>query len=160
MASLPDDVLRTSFEVNFFGHQNVARAAAAYLRAQALGGALLFNVSKQAVNPGRGFGAYGTSKAALLALVRQYALELGVAGVRVNALNPDRIRSGLLSAAMITERAKARGVNEDAYMAGNLLGEEVVVEDVAQAFVFAALLEKTTGAVIPVDGGNVAAMMR
>jgi rhamnose utilization protein RhaD (predicted bifunctional aldolase and dehydrogenase)/NAD(P)-dependent dehydrogenase (short-subunit alcohol dehydrogenase family) len=160
MANLPDDLLRTSFEVNFFGHQNVARAAVASLRAQDMGGVLLFNVSKQAVNPGQGFGAYGTAKAALLALVRQYALELGPEGVRVNALNPDRIRSGLLSPAMVAERAKARGVSEAAYMAGNLLGAEVVAEDVAQAFVFAALLEKTTGAVIPVDGGNVASMMR
>jgi NAD(P)-dependent dehydrogenase (short-subunit alcohol dehydrogenase family) len=138
----------------------VARAAVAILRAQGVGGVLLFNVSKQAVNPGQGFGAYGASKAALLALVRQYALELGGEGVRVNAVNPDRIRSGLLSPAMVAERAKARGVSEDAYMAGNLLGAEVVAEDVAQAFVFAALLGKTTGAVIPVDGGNVAAMLR
>jgi NAD(P)-dependent dehydrogenase (short-subunit alcohol dehydrogenase family) len=120
----------------------------------------LFNVSKQAVNPGPGFGAYGASKAALLALMRQYALELGAEGVRVNAVNPDRIRSGLLTPAMVAERAKARGVGEADYMAGNLLRAEVLAEDVAQAFVFAALLKKTTGAVIPVDGGNVAAMMR
>jgi rhamnose utilization protein RhaD (predicted bifunctional aldolase and dehydrogenase)/NAD(P)-dependent dehydrogenase (short-subunit alcohol dehydrogenase family) len=160
MAELPDEALRSSFEVNFFGQQNVARAAVARLRAQGLGGALLFNVSKQAVNPGPGFGAYGASKAALLAMVRQYALELGDDGVRVNAVNPDRIRSGLLTPAMVTARAKARGVSEDDYMAGNLLRAEVTADDVAQAFVFAARLEKTTGAVIPVDGGNVAAMMR
>ncbi|HEY2481996.1 MAG TPA: bifunctional aldolase/short-chain dehydrogenase [Caulobacteraceae bacterium] len=160
MAELPDEALRSSFEVNLFGQQNVARAAVARLRAQALGGVLLFNVSKQAVNPGRGFGAYGTSKAALLALVRQYALELGAEGVRVNALNPDRIRSGLLTPGMVAARAQARGVSEADYLAGNLLRAEVTAEDVAQAFVFAARLEKTTGAVIPVDGGNVAAMMR
>jgi enoyl-[acyl-carrier-protein] reductase (NADH) len=51
-------------------------------------------------------------------------------------------------------------VDEAAYMAGNLLGQEVTAADVGQAFVFAALMEKTTGAVITVDGGNVAAMMR
>jgi hypothetical protein len=45
-------------------------------------------------------------------------------------------------------------------MSGNLLGREVLAEDVAQAFVFAALMPKTTGAIIPVDGGNVAAMLR
>ena len=64
------------------------------MKQQKLGGVLLFNVSKQAVNPGPNFGAYGASKAALLALVRQYALEHGEDGIRANALNPDRIRSG------------------------------------------------------------------
>ena len=160
MAELPDEALRSSFEVNVFGQQNVARAAVARFRAQGLGGVLLFNVSKQAVNPGPGFGAYGASKAALLAMVRQYALELGSEGVRVNALNPDRIRSGLLTPEMVSARAQARGVSEAEYMAGNLLRAEVTADDVADAFVFAARLEKTTGAVIPVDGGNVAAMMR
>jgi rhamnose utilization protein RhaD (predicted bifunctional aldolase and dehydrogenase)/NAD(P)-dependent dehydrogenase (short-subunit alcohol dehydrogenase family) len=160
MAQISDEALRASFELNFHAHQSVARAALKRLTAQRLGGVLLFNVSKQAVNPGPDFGAYGTSKAALLALVRQYALEHGAEGVRVNALNPDRIRSGLLTNEMIASRAASRGVNEADYMAGNLLRAEVTAEDVAQAFVFAALMEKTTGAVITVDGGNVPAMMR
>jgi NAD(P)-dependent dehydrogenase (short-subunit alcohol dehydrogenase family) len=125
-----------------------------------LGGQLLFNVSKQALNPGPGFGAYGTSKAALLALVRQYALEEGGAGIRVNAINADRIRSGLLTDAMIRERSAARGLSEVDYMGGNLLGAEVRAEDVAEAFVALARLERTTGALLTVDGGNVAAMVR
>ena len=160
MAELDDEVLRRSFELNFFAHQAVAQAAARVFRAQAMGGVLLFNVSKQAVNPGPDFGAYGTSKAALLALVRQYALELGPQGVRCNGVNADRIRSGLLTEEMIQARSAARGLTPEAYMAGNLLGEEVTAEDVAQAFVFAALMRKTTGALLPVDGGNVAAMLR
>jgi rhamnose utilization protein RhaD (predicted bifunctional aldolase and dehydrogenase)/NAD(P)-dependent dehydrogenase (short-subunit alcohol dehydrogenase family) len=160
MATLADADLRSSFEVNFFGHQNVAQAAVRILRAQGLGGTLLFNVSKQALNPGPDFGAYGTSKAGLMALMRQYALEHGAEGIRANAVNPDRIRSGLLTETMIEARAAARGVDPAAYMAGNLLGEEVTADDVAQAFVFAALMRRTTGAVITVDGGNVAAMVR
>ena len=160
MADLDDQVLRKSFELNFFGHQAVAKAAVRVLRDQAMGGALLFNVSKQAINPGPDFGSYGTSKAALLALVRQYALEHGGDGIRCNAVNPDRIRSGLLTEEMIRSRSASRGVSDEAYMSGNLLGREVLAADVAQAFVFAALLTKTTGAVIPVDGGNVAAMLR
>ncbi|HEY1559638.1 MAG TPA: bifunctional aldolase/short-chain dehydrogenase [Caulobacteraceae bacterium] len=160
MAQLSEADLRRSFDINFFSHQAVAKAASACFVAQNTGGALLFNVSKQALNPGAGFGAYGLAKSALLALVRQYALELGAWGVRVNALNPDRIRSGLLTPTMISARAEARGLSEEVYMAGNLLGVEVTAEDVAQAFVFSALMEKTTGAVIPVDGGNVAAMPR
>jgi rhamnose utilization protein RhaD (predicted bifunctional aldolase and dehydrogenase)/NAD(P)-dependent dehydrogenase (short-subunit alcohol dehydrogenase family) len=160
IAELDPRVLRASFDLNFFAHQAVAQAAIRVFRAQGIGGVLLFNASKQAVNPGSDFGAYGAPKAALLALVRQYALEHGADGVRVNAVNPDRIRSGLLSDEMIASRSAARGVSEDAYMAGNLLGQEVTAADVGQAFVFASLLEKTTGAIIPVDGGNVAAMLR
>ncbi len=121
---------------------------------------MLFNVSKQALNPGPNFGAYGISKAALLAMMRQYAIEEGAAGVRVNAVNADRIRSGLLDGAMIRERAAARGVSEEVYMAGNLLGAEVRARDVAEAFVALAKLERTTGAVLTVDGGNGAAMVR
>ncbi len=160
MAEIPDAVLRNSFELNFFAHQTVGRIAVRMLRAQGFGGVLLFNVSKQAVNPGADFGAYGTSKAALLALVRQYALEHGGDGIRVNAVNADRIRSGLLSPDLIASRAAARGISEDAYLSGNLLGQEVRAEDVADAFVASALLERTTGNVVTVDGGNVAAMMR
>jgi rhamnose utilization protein RhaD (predicted bifunctional aldolase and dehydrogenase)/NAD(P)-dependent dehydrogenase (short-subunit alcohol dehydrogenase family) len=173
MADLSDADLRASFELNFFAHQRVAQAALALFRAQdaqpdgpasspsqRLGGQLLFNVSKQALNPGPGFGAYGTSKAALLALVRQYALEEGAAGIRVNAINADRIRSGLLTEAMIHERAAARGLSEAEYMGGNLLGAEVRAEDVAEAFVALARMERTTGALLTVDGGNVAAMVR
>ena len=160
MAEFDDDVLRRSFELNFFAHQTVARAAVRIMRLQGQGGVLLFNVSKQAINPGAAFGAYGTSKAALLALLRQYALEHGAEGIRVNGINPDRIRSGLLSPAMIQERAAARGVDEETYLRGNLLQREVRAEDVAQAFVASALLERTTGNIITVDGGNVAAMLR
>lgn len=161
IASLPDADLRACFELNFFAHQSVAQAAVAVFAAQApLGGQLLFNVSKQALNPGADFGAYGTSKAALLALMRQYALEQGPAGIRVNAINADRIRTGLLNDTMIRERSRARGLSEKAYMAGNLLGEEVRAVDVADAFVALALMQRTTGAVLTVDGGNVAAMVR
>ncbi|KAF0654501.1 short chain dehydrogenase [Cyanobium sp. Copco_Reservoir_LC18] len=169
MATLADADLRASFELNFFAHQNVAQAALALFRAQdrpegggrpVLGGQLLFNVSKQALNPGPNFGAYGISKAALLALVRQYALEEGEAAVRVNAINADRIRSGLLDDTMIKARSAARGLSEELYMAGNLLGAEVRASDVADAFVALARMERTTGAVLTVDGGNVAAMVR
>jgi NAD(P)-dependent dehydrogenase (short-subunit alcohol dehydrogenase family) len=82
IADMPEEVLRQSFELNFFGHQSMAQAALRILRQQGLGGVLLFNVSKQAINPGTNFGAYGTAKAALLALVRQYALEHGPDALR------------------------------------------------------------------------------
>jgi len=153
-------VLRQSFELNFYGHQRVAQAAVRIMRAQGIGGCLLFNVSKQAVSPGPDFGPYGLPKAATLFLVRQYALDHGRDGIRANAVNADRIRSGLLTQDFLAERAKARGVSEEEYLKGNLLRREVTAEDVAQAFLHQALQLKTTGDVSTVDGGNIAAAMR
>ena len=160
IGDISDRELRESFELNFFAHQSVAQCALAIMRAQKTGGVLLFNASKQAVNPGANFGAYGLPKAATMALCRQYALEYGAEGIRANAVNADRIRSGLLTGGMIEARSKARGVSEDTYMRGNLLKREVTAEDVAAAFVDLALARKTTGAVLTVDGGNIAAALR
>jgi rhamnose utilization protein RhaD (predicted bifunctional aldolase and dehydrogenase)/NAD(P)-dependent dehydrogenase (short-subunit alcohol dehydrogenase family) len=160
MGEVDDATLRRSFELNFFAHQCIAQNAVRIMLAQGTGGALLFNVSKQAVNPGANFGPYGIPKAATLFLVRQYALEYGSAGIRANAVNADRVRSGLLTPALIATRASARGLTEHDYMAGNLLGREVTAEDVAQAFLYHALALKTTGDVTTVDGGNIAAALR
>ncbi|HEY3637581.1 MAG TPA: bifunctional aldolase/short-chain dehydrogenase, partial [Rhizomicrobium sp.] len=115
-------VLRESFELNFFAHQNVAQNAVRIMQAQGTGGCLLFNTSKQAVNPGRDFGPYGLPKASTLFLMKQYALDHGREGIRANAVNADRIRSGLLTDDMIAARSKARGVAEADYMSANLLG--------------------------------------
>ena len=160
IGEVDEAVLRQSFELNFYGHQRVAQAAVGIMRAQGTGGCLLFNVSKQAVNPGPDFGPYGLPKAATLFLVRQYAVDYGSEGIRANAVNADRIRSGLLTEEMIASRSKARGVSEDGYMRGNLLGREVAAEDVAQAFLAQALALKTTADVTTVDGGNIAAALR
>jgi len=160
IGEVDEAVLRKSFELNFYGHQRVAQAAVKIMLAQGTGGCLLFNVSKQAVNPGPNFGPYGVPKAALLALMRQYALDYGGDGIRANAVNADRIRSGLLTSDMIASRAKARGLSEKDYMSGNLLGREVTADDVAQAFLHQALALKTTADVTTVDGGNIAAAMR
>jgi rhamnose utilization protein RhaD (predicted bifunctional aldolase and dehydrogenase)/NAD(P)-dependent dehydrogenase (short-subunit alcohol dehydrogenase family) len=160
IGEVDEDILAKSFELNFYGHQRVAQAAVRIMRAQGTGGCLLFNISKQAVNPGPNFGPYGIPKAAALALMRQYALDYGADGIRANAVNADRIRSGLLTPDMIASRSKARGLSEKEYMSGNLLGREVTAEDVAQAFLHHALALKTTADVTTVDGGNIAAAMR
>lgn len=160
IGDVDEKVLRESFELNFWAHQSVAQNAVRVMRAQELGGCLLFNASKQAVNPGLDFGPYGLPKAATLFLSRQYALDHGGDAIRSNAVNADRIRSGLLTDQMIAERSKKRGLSEADYMGGNLLGLEVTAADVAQAFVSLAKATKTTGAVITVDGGNIAAALR
>ena len=160
IGEVEDAVLRQSFELNFWAHQSVAQNAVRIMKAQNLGGCLLFNASKQAVNPGADFGPYGLPKAATMFLSRQYALDYGGEGIRSNAVNADRIRSNLLTDEMIAQRSKARGLSEADYMGGNLLGLEVTADDVAQAFVSLAKASKTTGAVVTVDGGNIAAALR
>lgn len=160
IGEVEDSSLRESFELNFFAHQSVAQNAVRVMLAQGMGGTLLFNVSKQAVNPGADFGPYGLPKAATLFLARQYALDYGRDGIRSNVVNADHIRSGMLTSELIAARAKARGLSESEYMAGNLLGVEVTVADVAQAFVHQALQTKSTANVTTVDGGNIAAALR
>jgi rhamnose utilization protein RhaD (predicted bifunctional aldolase and dehydrogenase)/NAD(P)-dependent dehydrogenase (short-subunit alcohol dehydrogenase family) len=160
IGEVSDAVLRESFELNFFAHQSVAQQAVKIMLAQGTGGCLLFNVSKQAVNPGPNFGPYGMPKAATLALMRQYALEYGAQGIRSNAVNADGIRGGLLTREMIADRAAAYGVSETAYMSRNLLAREVTAADVAAAFIDLALARNTTASIATVDGGNIASAPR
>jgi len=160
MIEVSDELFEKAFALNFWGHHYIARTATRIMKAQRTGGALVFNVSKQAVNPGPDFGPYGTSKAALMALMRQYAVEHGADGITSNAVNADRIRTGLMTDQMVEERSRARGITPEAYMRGNLVHREVAAKDVAEAFVHLAKARASTGAVITVDGGNVAAMMR
>ena len=160
IAEVSDDDLRASFEINFFAHQSIAQAAVACLKRQGTGGAVLFNASKAAVNPGPMFGPYTVPKIALIGLMRQYASEHGRDGIRFNAVNPDRVRTPLLNDELIEQRAEARGISVDDYLRGNLLSVEIRAEDVAQAFVQLALADRTSGTMFPVDGGNIAAAPR
>jgi len=160
IGEIDDNVLRQSFEDNFFSHQNCASEAIKIMKKQNINGCLLFNISKQSVNPGKNFGPYGLPKSALLSLCKQYAVDYGSYGIRSNGVNADRIRSGLMNDKMIRTRAKARSISTDDYMRGNLLLNEVKAEDVAKAFFHLATSKKTTGAVLTVDGGNIAASLR
>jgi rhamnose utilization protein RhaD (predicted bifunctional aldolase and dehydrogenase)/NAD(P)-dependent dehydrogenase (short-subunit alcohol dehydrogenase family) len=155
-----DAALRASVELNMLAHNTVARAAAGVMLAQGRGGCLLFNASKAAFNPGPGFGPYAVAKAALVALVRQYAIDLGQSGIRANAINADRIRTNLFGGGVLESRAKARGLSVEAYFRANLLEREVTAVDVADAFAWLATARATTGCVIPVDGGNASAFPR
>ncbi|PIQ96183.1 MAG: bifunctional aldolase/short-chain dehydrogenase [Nitrospinae bacterium CG11_big_fil_rev_8_21_14_0_20_56_8] len=152
--------LRASFELNFFAHQAVASRAVKIFLAQGTEGVLLFNASKAAFNPGPHFGPYALPKAAVVALMKQYALDYGKEGIRSNAINADRIRTGIFSDEVIEKRAAARGLTPDDYFKANLLGQEVYDTDVAQGFLDLALAAKTTGSVLTIDGGNIAASPR
>jgi rhamnose utilization protein RhaD (predicted bifunctional aldolase and dehydrogenase)/NAD(P)-dependent dehydrogenase (short-subunit alcohol dehydrogenase family) len=152
--------LRASFELNFFAHQVLASEALRLFLIQKTGGVLLFNASKAAFNPGKHFGPYALPKAAVVALTKQYALDYGSYGIRANAINADRIRTALFSEDVLKERATARGLSPDDYFKNNLLQQEVYDTDVAQGFLHLALAEKTTGSILTIDGGNIAASPR
>jgi rhamnose utilization protein RhaD (predicted bifunctional aldolase and dehydrogenase)/NAD(P)-dependent dehydrogenase (short-subunit alcohol dehydrogenase family) len=160
MAEVDPAELRASFELNFFAHQLVAAEAVRVFRRQGTGGQLLFNASKSAFNPGPNLGPYTLPKAAVVALMKQYALDYAELGVRSNAVNADRVPTALFGEGVLEQRAAARGVSVDEYLSGNLLHRPVRAEDVADAFVMLARAERTTGAVLPVDGGNIAASPR
>ncbi len=152
--------LKASFELNFFAHLNLSKEVSKVLINQSIGGKILFNVSKQAVNPGKNFGAYGLPKATLMFLLKQLALELGQFNISVNGINADKIRSGLLTPKMIKSRSKNRGIDENKYMSGNLLSKEVEAKHVAKGFLSLAMSERTSAHVLTIDGGNIEASLR
>jgi rhamnose utilization protein RhaD (predicted bifunctional aldolase and dehydrogenase)/NAD(P)-dependent dehydrogenase (short-subunit alcohol dehydrogenase family) len=153
-------LLRASLETNLLAHNHVARAALDVMKAQGRGGSILFNASKAAFNPGPRFGPYAVAKAALVALMRQYAIDAARWGVRANAVNADRVRTGLFAHGVAESRALARGLPVEAYFRSNLLEREVLADDVADAFVYLAGARSTTGCVVTVDGGNASAFPR
>ncbi|HYC93715.1 MAG TPA: bifunctional rhamnulose-1-phosphate aldolase/short-chain dehydrogenase [Thermoanaerobaculia bacterium] len=150
-----------AFAVNARGHFLVARAAIRVMKEQGLGGSIVFNASKNVTAPGKEFGAYSVSKAAEAQLCRIVALEGGEHGIRANMLNPDAIFGGsrFWSEEMRSMRAQAYGVDTsrlpEFYRNRTLLKVEVTADDVAEAALFLAgpRSAKTTGAMLPVDGG-------
>ena len=100
--------------------------------------------------------------------MRLLAAELGPHGIRVNGVNPDAVvkGSGIFSGQWLEERAEAYGVEpEDLgrfYAGRTLLGEEVLPEHVADGVhaLVAGGLDRTTGHIIPVDGGVGPAFLR
>ena len=154
------DKLRESFELNFFSHFNLSKEFSKVIINQSVGGKILFNVSKQAVNPGKNFGAYGLPKATLMFFLKQLALELGEHNISVNGINADKIRSGLLTSKLIKARSKSRGIDEKKYMTNNLLAKEVEAKHVAEGFLSLALANRTSAHILTIDGGNIEASLR
>jgi rhamnulose-1-phosphate aldolase/alcohol dehydrogenase len=150
-----------SFAVNSRGHFLVARSALQVMKRQGTGGSIVFNASKNVTAPGKEFGAYSVSKAAEAQLCRIVALEGGEFGIRANMLNPDAIfgDSRFWSDEMRTMRAQNYGIDAAGlpgfYRNRTLLKTEVTAADVAEAALFLASARsaKTTGAMLPVDGG-------
>jgi rhamnulose-1-phosphate aldolase/alcohol dehydrogenase len=161
LASMRLEDWQRSLAVNATGHFLVTRAALRLMHAQATGGSLVYIASKNVTSPGADFGAYSAAKAAEAQLARIAAIEGGPYGIRANIVNPDAIFEGsnLFNAELRSRRAAAHGVApdqlEEFYRQRNLLKTRVLADDVAQAALFLASAQssKTTGAMIPVDGG-------
>jgi rhamnulose-1-phosphate aldolase/alcohol dehydrogenase len=142
---------------SFLASQAFARQA----EVQGRGGDIVYIVSKNAVYAGPDNVAYGSAKAAQLHQSRLLAAELAPLGIRVNAINPDAVIQGsrIFEGAWGDDRAAKYGVPREKlgefYAQRSLLKEEVLPEHVADACfaLVGGLLPRTTGAVIPVDGG-------
>ena len=152
---------QASLAVNATGHFLVAREAVGILRDQGLGGSLVFIATKNVTAPGQDIGAYSAAKAAEAQLARVLAIENGAYGIRSNMINPDAIfrDSKLWSPRIREERAQAHGIPveqvEEFYRQRTLLKTSVTAEDVAEAALYLAgdRALKTTGTMLPVDGG-------
>lgn len=146
----------------------VSREAARVMKAQAMGGDIVYIVSKNAVFAGPNNVAYGATKADQAHQVRLLAAELGPDGVRVNGVNPDAVvrGSGIFASGWGAQRAAVYGVPEEKlgeyYASRTLLKREVLPEHVANAvFVLTGPeLSHTTGLLVPVDAGVAAAFLR
>jgi rhamnulose-1-phosphate aldolase/alcohol dehydrogenase len=146
----------------------VSREAARVLRAQGMGGDIVYIASKNSVFAGPNNVAYGAAKADQAHQVRLLAAELGEYGIRVNGVNPDAVvrGSGIFAGGWGAQRAAVYGVEEsklgEFYAQRTLLKREVLPEHIANAvFVLTAgELSHTTGLHIPVDAGVAAAFLR
>ncbi len=146
----------------------VSREAARVMIEQRIGGDIVYVVSKNALVAGPANIAYGAAKADQLHQVRLLAAELGEHHIRVNGVNPDGVvrGSGIFSGDWLEQRSAAHGVRPDDlgtyYASRTLLGREVLPEHVADAVAMLCgpTLSRTTGLVVPVDGGLAAAFQR
>ncbi len=146
----------------------VAREAARTMKAQGMGGDIIYICSKNSVFAGPDNVAYGAAKADQAHQVRLLAAELGELGIRVNGINPDGVvrGSGIFAGGWGAQRAAVYGVPEEElgafYAQRTLLKREVLPQHVAAAVVAltAGDLPLTTGLHIPVDAGVAAAFLR
>jgi rhamnose utilization protein RhaD (predicted bifunctional aldolase and dehydrogenase)/NAD(P)-dependent dehydrogenase (short-subunit alcohol dehydrogenase family) len=161
-ASRPIAALSTAewtkvMRVNLDSNMALMNAAHPLLKLSPRGGRAVVIGSKNVPAPGPGAGAYSSSKAALTQLARVAALEWGADGIRINVLHPNAVfDTGIWTEEVLQQRALNYGLTVEQYKTNNVLHVEVTSRDVAElaAEMCGALFAKTTGAQLPVDGGN------
>ena len=148
---------RSTMAVNVEASLLVMQACHGLMKASPRGGRIVVIGSKNVPAPGPGAAAYSASKAALNQLARVAALEWGKDGIRINSLHPNAVYdTALWTDEVLAARAKAYNLSVEQYKRNNLLRTEVASKDVAElaAELCGPLFAKTTGAQVPVDGGN------
>lgn len=138
----------TVIRLNLTGTFLTARAAARRM-AEAGGGSIVNMSAVNCVAPVPNSGAATASKAAVVVLSEQMALEWAGMGIRVNAVSPGLIDAGIsLRLHPDAERRKQRAAQVP-------LGRAGTVDDVAHAVMFLASPQSSyiTGQNIIVDGG-------
>jgi NAD(P)-dependent dehydrogenase (short-subunit alcohol dehydrogenase family) len=157
VSQLSDDQWRNVMHVNVDANLTLLRQSHPLLKLAPRGGRVTVIGSKNVPAPGHGAGAYSASKAALTQLARVAALEWGADNIRINTLHPDAVfDTGLWTEEVLAARAKHYGLTIEQYKKRNVLKTEVTSRDVAElaAEMLGPLFAKTTGAQLPVDGGN------
>jgi NAD(P)-dependent dehydrogenase (short-subunit alcohol dehydrogenase family) len=157
LAGLDAAAWSAAMDVNAGAAVRALRAAHPFLRLAPGGGRVVVVGSKNVAAPGAGVAAYSASKAALTQVARVAALEWGSDGIRVNVVHPDAVfDTGLWDDDVLAARAAHYGLTTEQYRSRNVLGAEVRSDDVARLVVALCgpAFARTTGAQVPVDGGN------
>lgn len=152
-------------QTGYFLH---SREAFKIMKAQNIGGSMIFIASKNGLQASPNAAAYCTAKAAEIHLARSVAAEGAPIGIRVNVVNPDAVLRGskIWTGKWKQERAAAykmdQGDLEEHYRKRSMLGRNVFPEDIAEATYFWAseVSSKSTGNIINVDAGNLASFTR
>lgn len=151
-----DSIWQKAIDLNFTSHMKLIRAATPYLK-QGIDPSIAIVASKNVPAPGPGQAAYSTSKAAITQLARVAALELGEFGINVNTVHPNAVfDTAIWTQEVLESRAKSYGISVEEYKTNNLLKREITSKDVASliADLTSSNFSKTTGAQVPIDGGN------
>lgn len=157
VATLASEVWHKTLRVNLDANLTLMRECHPLLKLAPRGGRVVIIGSKNVRAPGPGAAAYSASKAALQQLARVAALEWGADQIRINTLHPNAVfDTGIWTPEVLASRAASYKLTVDEYKTNNVLKVEVTSRDVAElaAELCGPFFAKTTGAQIPVDGGN------
>ncbi len=156
LADMNEEVWEKSLAVNLTSHQRLLKACLPYLE-YGIDPSVIVVGSKNVAAPGPKAAAYSAAKAGLTQLARVAALELAAKGIRVNVVHPNQVfDTAIWTKDVLKERAKSYGLSVEEYKTNNLLKVEITSKDVAVLVCALAggVFSKTTGAQIPIDGGN------